>query len=170
MSRYLVPLVAFVVGCGVQGTVTIPAPKSTPAPVASAEGKKWLLSTEPAAAKGVLAVREAVKDGEEVVVIGQVGGAAKPFTEGRASFLIVDPSLKPTDGCETPWDFCEYKKTEVAAARLLVKFVDGVGKTVKGEPRELFGIKELSAVVVTGKVQRDDKDNVVVVASGMYVR
>jgi hypothetical protein len=85
-------------------------------------------------------------------------------------FLIVDPSLKPTVECECPWDYCEYKKKDLAAARVLVKFTDGDGKTVNGEARTLFGIKELSTVVVKGKVQRDDKDNVVVVAERLFVR
>ncbi len=74
------------------------------------------------------------------------------------------------EGCETPWDFCELPKKEVAAARLNVKFVDADGKTLKGGAREMFGIKELSTVVVKGKVSRDDKENVVVVATGIFVR
>lgn len=36
--------------------------------------------------------------------------------------------------------------------------------------RELFGLKELSGVVIKGKVNRDDQDNLVVIASGIYVR
>ena len=120
---------------------------------------------------GAHVVRALVRHQEvEVVVAGRVGGSTKPFTEGRASFLIVDPSLKCTEGCDTPWDFCELPNKEVAAARLSVKFVDPSGKTIKGGARELFGLKELSGVVVKGKVSRDDKDNVIVVASGIYVR
>jgi hypothetical protein len=118
----------------------------------------------------VIAVRKEAKDGDEVVVAGRVGGDEKPFTEGRAMFLIVDPSLKPTVECECPWDYCEYTKKDLAAARVLVKFVGGDGKTLQSEARKLFGIKELSTVVVKGKVQRDDKDNVVVVAERLFVR
>lgn len=146
-----------------------PKPKAD-APVASSEGKTFVLSAEPAGGKGVIAVRKDAKDGDAVVVVGRVGGSTKPFTENRASFLIVDPSLKPTDGCETPWDFCEYPKSKVAAARLLVKFVGPDGKALGTGARELFGLAELSEVVVEGKVSRDDKDNVVVVARRLFVR
>jgi hypothetical protein len=60
------------------------------APAALAEGKKYLLPSEPAGAKGVIDVRKDAKDGEEVVVVGRVGGSSTPFTPGRTSFLIVD--------------------------------------------------------------------------------
>ena len=159
-------------GCGVPPNPEEnpdPKPKAV-APVASSEGKKLILAAEPAGGKGVIAVRKDAKDGDAVVVVGRVGGSAKPFTEGRAIFLIVDPSLKPTEGCETPWDFCEYPKKEVAAARLLVKFIGPDGKALGTGARELFGLEELSSVVVEGKVSRDDKDNVVVVASRLFVR
>lgn len=139
-------------------------------PSASAEGKQFLLGSEPAGAKGVIDLRKQSKDGDEVVVIGRVGGSTKPFTDGRSSFLIVDPSLKATEGCDTPWDFCELPNKEVAAARLNVKFVGPEGKTLQVGAKEMFGIKELSTVVVKGKVSRDDKDNVSVVASGIFVR
>ncbi|MFO0840936.1 MAG: hypothetical protein U0797_00875 [Gemmataceae bacterium] len=145
-------------------------PAAGPAPTASVDGKKLMIDAEPPGAKGVIEVRKDSKDGDEVVVAGQVGGHAKPFTEGRASFLIADASLKPTDGCDTPWDFCELPKKEVAAARLNVRFVDGGGNTVKTGARELFGLKELTQVVVKGTLKRDDKDNVSVVASAIYVR
>ncbi len=63
-------------------------------PARPATGPKFLLAAEPAGAKGVIDVRKEAKDGDEVVVVGQVGGDKQPFTEGRASFLIVDPSLQ----------------------------------------------------------------------------
>ena len=170
-----VSLVALAAGCGSNGDSTPgpsggekPKPKADPS--VQVEGKKLMLAAEPAGVKGVIAVRQEAKDGDEVIVAGQVGGSAKPFTEGRASFLLVDPTLKPTDECDCPWDFCGTSKKDLAAARLSVKFVDAEGKTLKNGARELFGIKELSGVVVKGKVSRDDEGNVIVVASGLFVR
>jgi hypothetical protein len=133
-----------------------------------ADGKKLLLPSEPAGAKGVIEVRKNARDGDEVVVVGRVGGAAKPFTEGRAGFLIVDPSLKPCEDGDC--DYCETPEKELAAARASVKFVDGQGKTLQTGARELFGIKELTTVVVKGKANRDDKGNLTIVGSGLYVR
>ena len=97
-----------VVGC----TRTDPAPKNTPAPIASEAAKgKHLLASEPAGVKGVIDVRKSAKDGDEVVVVGRIGGSKEPFTKGRVSFTIVDPSFVPCnekgdDDSETPWDFC----------------------------------------------------------------
>ena len=169
MPRFSLMVVLLAVGCGVYSPTPAPTPKPPPA-VASSEGQALLLPSEPAGAKGVIAVRKEAKEGDDVVVVGRVGGSTTPFTEGRASFLIVDPSLKPTAECECPWDYCEVPKKELADARLLVKFEDGAGKTRSTGARELFGIQELSTVVVQGKVRRDDKDNVVVLATRLYVR
>lgn len=167
MSRFCIFLAAFTLaGCGVQNTDTIPPAKAA---VAS-EAKKFVAEKDPDGAKGVIDVRKDAKDGDEVVVVGRVGGAAKPFTEGRASFMIVDPSLKPTAECDCPWDYCEYPKKDLAVARLSVKFVDDDGKTLQASAREVFGLKELNTVVVKGKVQRDDKGNVVVVGKTLFIR
>ena len=175
MLRSIVVLfLALAVGCAPNSPTTErpedgkETPSDKPDPAARAVGKKYVLPAEPTAIKGVIDIRKQAKDGDEVTVIGQVGGSSKPFTEGRAAFLIVDKSF-PISECECPWDFCETPKKELAAGRLSVKFVED-GKTVATGARGMFGIKELSTVVIKGKVQRDDKDNVIVVASGIYVR
>ena len=127
LNLSLAAVVALAAGCGpTAGTPNTPKTAERAAAVQgpSAEGKKLMLADEPAGAKGVIDIRKAAKDGDEVVVAGQVGGSTKPFTEGRAAFVIVDPSLKPSDGCDSPWDFCEYPNKDVKAARLSVKFVD----------------------------------------------
>src|SRR3954463_14779752 len=56
--------------------------------------EKYLLTEEPTGAKGVIEARKDARDGDEVVVVGRVGGDAKPWVEGRAAFWIVDGSLK----------------------------------------------------------------------------
>ena len=106
---FLFGLVGLVlVGC----TKTEPEPKTPLDPKASEDAKaKYLLASEPAGAKGVIDVRKTAKDGEEVVVVGRIGGSKAPFT-GRAAFEIVDPSFVPCnekdepEDSETPWDFC----------------------------------------------------------------
>lgn len=171
----LLGLVAILSGCG-QGDAPPNSPSSPEDswpekadPRAVEAGKKYLLADEPAAASGVIGVRRDSKDGDEVIVAGQIGGSTAPFTEGRASFLLVDDTLKASDDCDCPWDFCGVPKKELVAGRISVKFVEN-GKTVPQDAREMFGVKELSKVVVKGKVQRDDNGNVVVVAGGVFVR
>lgn len=171
MFRFTTCLLLVAVGCAVEAPPHgVPAPAPIDDLTAQNAGNKYLLKSEPDNARGAIAVRKSAKDGDEVVVVGRVGGSAKPFVDGRAMFLLVDPSLKPTVECDCPWDYCEYDPKEVAAARLGVKFVGADGKTIRHGAREMFGIKELSTVVVTGKLSRDEKDNVTVLASGIYAR
>src|SRR5262245_30211879 len=154
-------------------------PPGTPvaSPVPQAATSDFRLASEPAGARGVSEVRKAGgKDGDEVVVIGRIGGSAKPFVAGRAAFTIVDPALKPCsdregDTCETPWDYCCDTPEDLAAATVLVKVVDKEGKTVARDAKELLGVKELQTVVVRGRAKRDEKGNLTAVqASGLFVR
>lgn len=169
ISLAFVGVVTLIAGCGVSHTETIPGPKKDSA-LARSEADRYVLTAEPAGVKSVIDIRKDAKSGDEVVVVGRIGGAAKPFTEGRASFLIADETLKPTEGCDCPWDYCEYSNEDRAAGRLLVKFANEQGATLPHEARDMFAVKELSTVVVKGTVSRDKDNNVIVVASGLYVR
>ena len=139
------------------------------------DGAAYLLADEPAGAKNVLELKEAAKDGDDVVVIGRVGGSQKPFLDGLAGFTIVDASLKactdrPGDTCETPWDYCCEDPTDLRKATVLVKFVDDSGKTLKKNARDLIGLSPLQTVVVRGKAKRDVDRNLTVLASALYIR
>jgi hypothetical protein len=176
MARHLalIVLLAAAMGCGVSVTDTLKrggtggTEKSDPSAVA--EASKLLLREEPAGAKGVAEVRAKAKTGDEVVMIGRVGGREKPFTKGRAQFLLVDSKLKPATECECPWDYCSTEPDILVASRASVKFVDAKGATLTAEAKEAFGIKELSTVVIKGKVVRDDAGNLIVVGSKRFVK
>jgi hypothetical protein len=136
---------------------------------------RYLLQEEPSGAKGVLDLRKEAKDGEDIVVVGRVGGRVEPFVKGRTSFTIVDPSLKTCsdiegDNCSTPWDYCCERPEDLARATVLVKFVDEGGKTLEQDAREVLGIKPLQTVVVRGRAKRDGDGNLTVLASGLHVR
>src|SRR4051812_30581741 len=115
MSRSVVLVIGLALGCGQQEA---PPADPGPAPVgATAAGDGYLLPAEPPGAKGVRAARAEAKDGDDVVVVGRVGGADRPWVEGRAAFWIVDQSFKPCneredDACPTPWDYCCDAKEE----------------------------------------------------------
>src|SRR4051794_39087610 len=112
VRRSLCVLAALAVGLA---GCTPPGPNGAPSgggkrevdPAVASRARALVLAAEPAGAKGVIEVRKSAKDGDEVVVVGRVGGSVRPFTEGRSSFLIMDPSLPPTETCSTPWDYCE---------------------------------------------------------------
>jgi hypothetical protein len=78
-------------GCGTS-TTPVAAPREDAG--SAGDQAEFLLPEEPVGAEGVIAVRQQARDGDAVVVVGRIGGSKKPFTEGRASFLIVDPELQ----------------------------------------------------------------------------
>jgi len=140
----------------------------------SAERGTFLLSEEPQGARHVIEAREATSDGEDVVVVGRIGGGTNPWIEGRAAFSIVDGSLKacsdiPGDQCPTPWDYC-CATDKLPTSTALVKVVDDQGQLVQGDAKTLLNVEELATVVVKGKAQRDDEGNLTVLANGVFVK
>jgi hypothetical protein len=151
-------------------------PRGGADPALAGERDRYLLKEEPTGARGVLDARKDVKDGDEVVVVGRVGGSKDPLGKDRAYFTIVDPSYhacgedNKEDDCKTPWDYCCTPRDELARATALVKVVDDQGKTVGHAADGLLGVKPLQTVVVRGKAKRDDSGNLTVLAEGLYVR
>lgn len=134
--------------------------------------KALLLEKAPQRAAEVGAIRKDAKDGQEVVVVGRVGGRVSPWVKNAAAFSIVDRSMKacnerPGDTCPTPWDFC--CEADLPKFTLLVLVQDADGKLIKKDARELLGLKELDTVFVQGKAKRDKTGNVTLVASKFYV-
>ena len=171
-------LVLTVLGCAAvasgcsQDTSTTPATESASTP--AVDGSKFLLTEEPAGAADVIKVREEAKDGDEVVLVGRIGGDENPWVDGRAAFTIVDGSLKacsviPGDQCPKPWDYC-CETDRLPASTALIKVVDAEGSLVKANAKGLLGVTELSTVVVKGKAKRDDAGNLTVLATGVYVK
>jgi hypothetical protein len=166
----IVGLVVLVVaGCG-RSSAPAAGGASAPSPVAG----KFVLSDEPADAKTVIEVREAAKDGDEVTIVGRIGGDVEPFVKDRAAFVIVDPTRKacsdiPGDNCPTPWDYC-CDSDGLDKAKATIKFVDDQGQTVATDARKLLGVKELQRVTIRGQAKRDEAGNLTVLASGIYVK
>ena len=163
-------------GCLVFSTVIVGCAQESdqPSPNANVDGTKFTLSKEPEDAQDVIQAREDAEEGDDVVLVGRIGGSANPWIKDRAAFTIVDNSLKacsdiPGDQCAKPWDYCcETPKLPTSTA--LVKVVDENGDLVKADARSLLNVEELSTVVVQGKAQRDDEGNLTVLASGVFVK
>jgi hypothetical protein len=132
----------------------------------------YLVKSELAGAIPVGEARDKSEDGQEITLVGRIGGSSKPFVEGLAAFTIVDPKVPycaPDEGCPTPWDYCcetDAVKSNIAT----VKVVDEAGKPVTQSARDLLKVKELAMVVVKGKAKRDDQGNLTVAANQIYVR
>lgn len=159
-------------GCSQESTPSATTTTSTPA--SAIDGSRFILSEEPAEAATVIEAREKSEDGEDVVLVGRIGGSVNPWVEGRTAFSIVDQSLKacsdiPGDECKIPWDYCcETQKLPTSMA--FVKFVGDDGRPLEADARELLSLKELQTVVVRGKAKRDEAGNLTVLASGLFVR
>ena len=142
--------------------------------VSNVDGAKFMLNDQPEGAKEVIQVREDTKDGDDVVIVGRIGGGENPWIDDRAAFTIVDNSLRacsdiPGDNCDKPWDYC-CATDKLPTSTALVKVVDENGKLVQADARQLLNVKELSTVIVKGKAKRDDDGNLTVLASGIYVK
>ncbi len=163
---YLAAVTATIAGCG-----------STQADSTSSEGQvdgsEYLLAAEPDGVQNVIDFLKDAQNGDDVVVVGRVGGDVNPWIEGLAAFNIADLSLKECGDCEgetcpTPWDYC--CEPELSTGLTLVKVVDGNGKVVAHGAQELLKIKELQTVVIQGRASRDEAGNVSLLAAGVYVR
>ena len=157
--------VAWMTGCG---------DRSEGPPPVAIDVTPYLLSEPPGDAEEVKSVHEAAGSERDVVIVGKIGGRSDPWIEGRAAFNIVDRSVKscsdiPGDDCPTPWDYC-CTQGDLRGSTALVKVVGGDGRTLFGDARKLFGVKELQTVIIKGTARKDDAGNLTVVASGLYLK
>lgn len=137
-----------------------------------ASGTKYLAESEPDSALSVAKAREVVLDDQSVTLVGMIGGSSEPFVDGLAAFTIVDtevPHCSPDEGCPTPWDYC-CTQDQVAQSIATVKVVDESEDLIAVDARDLLGVKELSTVVVEGTAKRDDKGNLTVTTTKVFVR
>jgi hypothetical protein len=96
--------------------------------------------------------RKQSENGQEITLVGRIGGSSEPFIDGLAAFTIVDPNVPycaDDEGCPTPWDYCcetDAVKSNIAT----VKIIDTSGKPIQRSAKSLIPLKELSVIVVKG--------------------
>lgn len=157
-------ILAWCIGMGLAGTAACAKARGAETDIISSEA--------PEKALDVVAARKNAKNGEQISVVGRIGGRKNPWIKGAAAFSIADRSLKACnerddDACKTPWDYC--CESNVPKSSLLVMFVDESGKPIRRDARELLGVAELQTVVVTGTAKRDKTGNVTLLASKVYL-
>lgn len=157
-------------GCGTPSN----ASTSQTTSAADIDGAQFLLTEEPDGAVGVIEARESGQDGEDMVLVGRIGGASNPWIEGRAAFTLLDPSMLVVDESEgmeegqlCTGDCCA---AELKECTTLVKVVDASGELVPVDARKLLGLNESMMVVVKGKAKRDESGNFQLIATGVHVR
>ena len=160
MKRLLLPsllgtcaiALAVVAGCDRTGTVS---KNPDAAPPAAALPAGLIVASAPADAKGVIELKGAAKDGDEVVIRGIVGGKEDPVAANQAMVTLLDTSATTCDkmgmdkdACKTPWDACCDK--DLAAKVATVQVLGADGKPLKGS-LAAAGIAPMKQLVVAGK-------------------
>ncbi|MCH2113960.1 MAG: hypothetical protein MK171_03470 [Pirellulales bacterium] len=122
----------------------------------------------------------------EVVLVGQIGGlanpwegtqAAFPFAKNEAKFFLADPgavaSAETTGHSHAPGEecaFCAAHAKDNAEMLAIVRFIDEKGTVLPIDAHKLFDVNEKDTVVVQGAARIAVGGELVVDATGIYVR
>ncbi|MFT5904927.1 MAG: hypothetical protein ACI9E1_000516 [Cryomorphaceae bacterium] len=135
-----------------------------------------LLKEKPVEAINISDLRTNHKAGETVTFSGQIIGAKKVFSDNLAVITMGDPSkmttcnLRPGDGCVTPWDVCCDDHKVIKDNIVTVQILDQSGAPIKAKLKGLAGIKEMSALTITGVVDKSSNEkNMIINATGIFV-
>ena len=121
--------------------------------------------------------RTTVQPGDVIVIKGQVMGAAEPFVDGRAAFILGDrEKLTPCnemgedDHCPTPWDACCDEKDDFREGTATIQVVGPDGRPLKQSLEGVEGLEKLSKILVKGRVaEQSGTNNLVINASEIQV-
>ncbi len=139
-------------------------------PAAPSEALSTVLAAAPEGEpQSIAKARTTAKPGDEITLSGRIMGHANPFTEGRAVFILGDPSVltacsdQPDDECETPWDTCcdspEDRKRGIAT----IQIVDTEGRVLKESIEGVSGLEKLATVTVTGQIAGEASADLLIV-------
>lgn len=150
------------------------SPADAAAKSAAALPANLFLAAEPADAKSVEQIKGTAKAGDTVAIQGRIGGGEVPFVDGRAVFTIVGRGIpacadNPDDHCKTPWDYCCETAEDIAIHSATIQVVDDKGALLRTQLKGEHGMKELSDLIVVGKVAQADDKVLVVHATGIYI-
>lgn len=170
VATSLALLATALAGCGDAGT----SPRTAAARAALPDG---LVVRGKAEGTHVAAAKATARQGDEIVIVGRIGGSEEPFVAGRAVFTIVDPALKSCadvddpDHCKTPWDYCCEERDAMKRGTATIEIADAGGRPLPIAVRGLQGLDPLATVAVTGTVtERNDAGLLVVRARRIEVR
>ncbi len=154
-----------VVACGDDGTSQ--EAEARPFGPGSGTDSEFLLKTDPEGGLSVLEGKQHAA-GETVTVVGRV----RRIDGKYAMFSLFDESLKfcgqgeEKCGCPTPWDYC-CETADMSAGALPIELRDENGLPLKTDN---LGIRRLDLVAVTGKLEKTDAGNLILVADSGWFR
>lgn len=158
------------VGCGDSSSTNTTAGSGTAPEITEVS---WHLNASPGEATPVGEAKKSVQEGDEVMVVGRIGGHVKPMEPGSPVFLIVDKSVPHCgelhgDVCPTPWDYCCEPKDSLVANSATVQLLGEDGGMYQGDPIAA-GLNPLDEVVIVGTVGPRPSDHVLTIkATGVY--
>jgi hypothetical protein len=135
-----------------------------------------LLKEKPVEAIKISELRTNRKAGETVTFSGKIIGSREVLIDGLAVMIMGDPAkmttcdLRPGDACKTPWDVCCDDYKVIKDNIVTVQILDQSGTPIKAGLKGLAGIKEMSALTVTGVVDDSSNErNMIINATGIFV-
>lgn len=131
----------------------------------------------PASPQAIHALRTTAKPGDQVTVSGVVMGREQPFVDGRAAFILGDPTkmtpcnkMPGEDHCKTPWDACCDTPEAKREGTATIQIVDN-GRVLKQGLKGVHGLKELSNVTLTGTIDKASTAEALIInASQLHVQ
>ena len=171
MKTFSLFAVVFVAGAVAGCSKSNSATNATSSAASSAEGGNYLSDAPLEGAVGVGEAKKADNDGDEITLIGRIGGSESPFIDGLAAFTIVDPKVEhcaAEEGCPTPWDYC-CTTDQLPDNTATITLVDDTGKPLPRSAKDVLGIGELALVTIRGKAKRDNAGNLTVTADRIHV-
>lgn len=119
-------------------------------------------ASAPSDAQPLINVKRDARPGDTVTFEARIGGRLEPFVDGRAMFIVTDPSIKscdqlPGDACPTPWDYCCEPKDSLLKHMATVQVVGPDGRPLNLSLKGEHGLKPLRTVYVTGTVNQADE-------------
>lgn len=180
MQKHALPLLAAALLTSLSGCQeTASAPRNYDPAVVAAARQQFLLTAEPKGVEGVLDVQEAYTAPRQVVLVGQIGGVANPWSPGKAAFILADP-ITLSEFAETGEEhvcsdpsckFCQKQKiNKLKEGVAAIEFRAADGHVVPIDARQLFSLADRQMVVVRGHAEVNDLGCLVVAADGLYVR
>ena len=155
-----------VAGCGEAESPTTTTTTETTTPTV------WKLDAMPRGAVDVVQAKADAKEGDQIAVVGRIGGRSEPITAESGLFVIMDPAIpscadNPDDKCAKPWDYCCETPETIAKNGATIQLRDAEGNAIALAEGEL---EPLSRVAVVGTVApRPNSDTLIVYASGVHV-
>ncbi|MGB1129152.1 MAG: hypothetical protein ACPG4K_03805 [Haloferula sp.] len=164
-------LAAFLVSCSeTEPSVEVEAPAASP------ELEAVFVDRIAEEASPIHLARATVQPGDVIVLKGQVMGAAEPFVDGRAAFVLGDRAKltpcneKPDDGCETPWDTCCDPKEDFREGTATIQVVGEDGRILKEGIEGVGGLEKLTRILVKGEVaEQTAPGNLIVNAEAIQI-